>query len=124
MTLHLRRWRSEVLKTLLSMSFLLSFSTSGISATMTIEQLRDVCAGPNGSAGQTACAAYLMGVVHGLQLGTSWTKRGEPFCIPESISSPQAIQLFNKSVTQSLDLQAAVAPHWAAALANAFPCRK
>jgi hypothetical protein len=113
-----------MLRTLVSMAFLLSMVTSGMSATMTIEQLRDVCAGPNGSSGQTACAAYLMGVVHGLQLGTSWTRRGEPFCIPESISSPQAIQLFNKSVTQALDLQTAVAPHWAAALANAFPCRK
>jgi len=93
------------------------------SATMTIQQLRGVCASPDGSGDQTACAAYLMGVVHGLQLGTSWTKRGEPFCIPASISSPDAIRLFNKSVSQAPDIQAAAATHWAAALANAYPCR-
>lgn len=93
------------------------------SATMTIEQLRGVCASPNGSSGQTACAAYLMGVVHGLQLGTTWTKRGEPFCIPASIGSPDAILLFNKSVSMAVDLQAAAATHWAAALAREYPCR-
>ena len=78
---------------------------------------------PDGSEGQTACAAYLMGVMHGLQLATYETKRGRPYCIPESITSPQAIEMFNKAATRYPDLlHQAAGTFWAATLALAFPC--
>lgn len=89
-------------------------------ASLSIEQLEQTC---NSKDGQTACAAYLMGTVHGLQLGTTWTKRGEPFCIPESITAPQAIDLFVKSVPKAYDLKSSAGPFFAAALANKYPCR-
>jgi hypothetical protein len=46
-----------------------------------------------------------MGMVHGLQMGTLFTKRGKPFCIPESIKSPQAIQMFSKAATECPEMQ-------------------
>jgi hypothetical protein len=96
------------------------FSVS--SAEITVEQLHGFCTSPNGSEGQTACTAYLMGVVHGLQLGTSSTKQGKPFCIPSDITAPQAILLFNKWATEAPPARPTAANFWAAILLSAFPC--
>jgi hypothetical protein len=92
---------------------------------ISVSQLHTFCSSPNGSEGQTACAAYLMGVVHGLQIGTKDTKRGEPFCIPASITAPQAIQMFNDAVAKNPDLAPGVgAAFWAAVLGVKFACPK
>jgi Rap1a immunity proteins len=107
---------------LLSTAVFLWGICSGSSAEITVEQLHGFCTSPNGSEGQTACAAYLMGVVHGLQLGTSSTKQGKPFCIPADITTPQAILLFNKWVTEAPPTRPAAANFWAAILLSAFPC--
>src|SRR5260370_28538971 len=110
---------------LLSMAFLGCAIGSGSCETITVEQLRGDCAGASGSGAQTACAAYLMGMVHGLQVGTLFTKRRKPFCIPESIKSPQAIQMFNKAATESPEMQKEAADLlWIMTLSSAFRCSK
>jgi hypothetical protein len=111
---------------LLAMALLLSCGMgSGSCQTITVDQLREDCASPNGSGGQTACAAYLMGMVHGLQMGTLFTKRRKPFCIPGSIKSPEAIQMFNKAATESPEMQKEPADLlWMMTLSTAYPCSK
>src|SRR5450432_1780061 len=110
---------------LLSMALLGSTIGSGSCETITVEQLRGDCAGATGSQAQTACAAYLMGMVHGLQIGTLFTRRRKPFCIPDSIKSPQAIQMFNKATTESPEMQKQAADLlWIMTLSSAFPCSK
>jgi Rap1a immunity proteins len=109
---------------LLSMALLSCGIGSGSCETITVEQLREDCASPSGS-GQTACAAYLMGMVHGLQMGTLFTKRRKPFCIPGTIKSPEAIQMFNKAATESPEMQKEPADLlWMMTLSTAFPCSK
>ena len=110
---------------LLSMALLSCGMGSGSCETITVEQLRGDCASANGSEAQTACAAYLMGMVHGLQIGTLFTKRRKPFCIPDSIKSPQAIQMFNKAATESPEMQKEPADLlWMMTLSTAYPCSK
>ena len=111
---------------LLAMAFVSCGMGSGSCETIiTVDQLREDCASPNGSGAQTACAAYLMGMVHGLQMGTLFTKRRKPFCIPGSIKSPEAIQMFNKAATESPDMKTEPADLlWMMTLSTAFPCSK
>jgi hypothetical protein len=110
---------------LLSMVLLSCGMGSGWCETITVEQLRVDCASANGSEAQTACAAYLMGMVHGLQIGTLFTKRRKPFCIPESVKSPQAIQMFNKAAAESSEMVKEPADLlWIMTLSSAFPCSK
>jgi Rap1a immunity proteins len=110
---------------LLAMAFLSCGIGSGSCETITIEQLREDCASPKGSGAQTACAAYLMGMVHGLQMGSLFTKRGKPFCIPGTIKSPEAIQMFNKAATESPEMQKETADLlWIMTLSSAFHCSK
>jgi Rap1a immunity proteins len=110
---------------LLSMALLSCGIGSGWCETITVEQLGGDCASRNGSGGQTACAAYLMGMVHGLQMGTLFTKRRKPFCIPDGMKSPQAIQMFNNAVTESPEMQKEAADLlWIMTLSSAFPCPK
>ena len=110
---------------LLSMVLLSCGMGSGSCETITVEQLHGDCASPNGSGGQTACAAYLMGMVHGLQMGSLFTKRGKPFCIPGTIKSPEAIQMFNKAATESPEMKTEPADLlWMMTLSTAFPCSK
>jgi hypothetical protein len=98
---------------------------SGSCETITVEQLRGDCASTGGGQAQTACAAYLMGMVHGLQIGTLFTKRRKPFCIPDSVKSPQAIQMFNKAATESPEMGTQPADLlWIMTLSSAFPCSK
>jgi hypothetical protein len=109
---------------LLAMALLSCGMGSGSCETITVDQLREDCASPKGSGGQTACAAYLMGMVHGLQMGTLFTKRRKPFCIPGSIKSPEAIQMFNKAATESPEMQKEPADLlWMMTLSTAFPCQ-
>jgi hypothetical protein len=62
-----------------------------------------------------------MGMVHGLQMGTLFTKRRKPFCIPESIKSPQAIQMSNKAATEGPEMQKGTADLlWIITLSSAF----
>src|ERR1700716_1004949 len=110
---------------LLSMAILGCAIGSGSCETITVEQLRVDCASASGGQAQTACAAYLMGMVHGLQIGTLFTKRRKPFCIPVSIKSPEAIQMFNKAATESPEMQKEPADLlWMMPLSTAFPCPK
>ena len=110
---------------LLAMAFLSCGIGSGSCQSITVAQLREDCASANGSGAQTACAAYLMGMVHGLQMGTLFTKRRKPFCIPGSIKSPEAIQMFNKAATESPEMQKEPADLlWMMTLSTAFPCSK
>ena len=110
---------------LLSMALLGCAIGSGSSETITVEQLRGDCAGVTGSQAQTACAAYLMGMVHGLQIGTLFTKRRKPFCIPDSVKSPQAIQMFNKAATERSEMGTEPADLlWIMTLSSTFPCAK
>jgi hypothetical protein len=98
---------------------------SGWCEAITVEQLHGDCASPNGSEGQTACAAYLMGMVHGLQMGTLFTKRGKPFCIPGTIKSPEAIQMFNKAAAETPEMQKETADLlWIMTLSSNFRCSK
>jgi hypothetical protein len=98
---------------------------SGSCETITVEQLRRDCGNTNGSQAQTACAAYLMGMVHGLQIGTLFTKRRKPFCIPDSVKSPQAIQMFNNAATDSPEMETQPADLlWIMTLSSTFPCSK
>jgi hypothetical protein len=110
---------------LLSMALLSCGMGSGSCQTITVEQLHGDCASRDGSQGQTACAAYLMGMVHGLQMGTLFTKRRKPFCIPEGIKSPQAIQMFNKAATDSPEMQKEAADLlWIITLSSTYRCSK
>jgi hypothetical protein len=110
---------------LLSIALLSCGMGSGSCESITVEQLHEDCAKPNGSEAQTACAAYLMGMVHGLQIGTLFTKRRKPFCIPESIKSPEAIQMFNKAATERPEMQKEAADLlWILTLSSAFRCSK
>jgi len=110
---------------LLAMALLCCGMGAGWCETITVEQLHGDCASPNGSGGQTACAAYLMGMVHGLQMGSLFTKRGKPFCIPGTIKSPEAIQMFNKAATESPEMQKETADLlWIMTLSSAFHCSK
>jgi hypothetical protein len=110
---------------LLAMALLGCAMGSGSCETITVEQLGGDCASANGSAAQTACAAYLMGMVHGLQMGTLFTRRRKPFCIPDSIKSPQAIQMFSKAVAESPERGKEPADLlWIITLSSAFPCTK
>jgi Ssp1 endopeptidase immunity protein Rap1a len=110
---------------LLSMALLGCGMTSGSCETITVEQLHGDCASANGTGAQTACAAYLMGMVHGLQMGTLFTKRKQPFCIPDSIKSPEAIQMFNKAAIESPEMQKEAADLlWIMTLSSTFRCSK
>jgi hypothetical protein len=110
---------------LLAMALLSYGMGSGSCESITVDQLREDCASPNGSGAQTACAAYLMGMVHGLQMGTLFTQRRKPFCIPGTIKSPQAIQMFNKAATESPEMQKEPADLlWMMTLSTAYPCSK
>jgi Ssp1 endopeptidase immunity protein Rap1a len=110
---------------LLAMALFSCRVSSGSCEPLTVEQLRADCASTNGSEAQTACAAYLMGMVHGLQMGTLFTKRRKPFCIPSTVKSPQAIQMFNKAATESPEMQKEPADLlWIMTLSTAFPCSK
>jgi hypothetical protein len=110
---------------LLSIALLSCGMGSGLCESIAVEQLHEDCAKPNGSEGQTACAAYLMGMVRGLQIGTLFTKRRKPFCIPEGIKSPQAIQMFNKAATERPEMQKEAADLlWIMTLSSAFPCSR
>ena len=125
---HSAEHRDEKIKMrrlLLSMALLSCGMGSGSCETITVEQLHGDCASPSGSGRQTACAAYLMGMVHGLQIGTLFTKRRKPFCIPDSMKSPQAIQMFNQAATESPELQKEAGDLlWIMTLSSAFPCSK
>ena len=110
---------------LLSMALLSCGMGSGSCETITVEQLQGDCASPSWSGGQTACAAYLMGMVRGLQMGTLFTQRRKPFCIPGSIKSPEAVQMFSKAATESPEMQKEPADLlWMMTLSSAFPCSK
>jgi hypothetical protein len=110
---------------LLSMAFLGCAIGSGSCETITVEQLRGDCGGATGSQAQTACAAYLIGMVHGLQIGTLFTKRRKPFCIPDSVKSPQAIQMFNKAAAERSEMGTEPADLlWIMTLSSTFPCAK
>ena len=110
---------------LLAMAFLSCGIGSGSCQSVTVDQLREDCGSPNGSGAQTAYAAYLMGMVHGLQMGTLFTKRRKPFCIPGSIKSPEAIQMFNKAATESSEMKTEPADLlWMMTLSTAYPCPK
>ena len=110
---------------LLAMALLSCGMGSGSCQTITVDQLREDCASPNGSGAQTACAAYLMGMVHGLQMGTLFTQRRKPFCIPGTIKSPQAIQMFNKAAAERSEMGTEPADLlWIMTLSSAFPCSK
>jgi Rap1a immunity proteins len=110
---------------LLSMVLLSCGMGSGWCETITVEQLRVDCASASGGQAQTACAAYLMGMVHGLQIGTLFTKRRKPFCIPDSVKSPQAIQMFNKAAAERSEMGTEPADLlWIMTLSSAFPCAK
>ncbi len=108
---------------LLSIATSLCATNSASSANITVAQLREICASPNGSNGQTICSAYLMGVVHGLQLGTHSTKRGEPFCNLERLAAAQAIDMFTKFSTDAKDGPRAAATRWAEILLVTFVCK-
>jgi hypothetical protein len=98
---------------------------SGSCEPLIVEQLQRDCSRPNASDGQNACAAYLMGMVHGLQMGTMFTRRGKPFCIPDSVKSPQAIEMFNKAATERPEMQKESADLlWIMTLSSAFRCPK
>jgi hypothetical protein len=110
---------------LLSIALLGCGMGSASCQTLTVEQLGGDCTSATGSERQTACAAYLMGMVHGLQMGTLFTRRRKPFCIPDGIKSPQAIQMFNKATTESPEMQKQAADLlWIMTLSSAFPCSK
>ena len=110
---------------LLAMAFLSCGIGSGSCQSITVAQLREDCASANGSGAQTACAAYLMGMVHGLQMGTLFTKRRKPFCIPDSVKSPQAIQMFNKAAAERSEMGTEPADLlWIMTLSSTFPCTK
>jgi hypothetical protein len=51
--------------TLFAVSLLLTGHGTAMAASLSIEQLEQTC---NSQDAQAACAAYLMGMVHGLQL--------------------------------------------------------
>ncbi len=110
---------------LLAMALLSCGIGSGSCETITIDQLREDCGSPKGSGAQTACAAYRMGRVHVRQMVTLFTKRRNPFCIPGSVKSPEAIQMFSKAATESPEMQKEPADLlWMMTLSTAFPCPK
>src|ERR1043165_8563277 len=90
---------------LISSAALACGMSSAWSQPMTVEQLWGLCIKPSGTADQISCGAYLLGMTHGLQTGTVYTKRGQPFCIPEGLTSGQAIQMFNRTAAQNPQMQ-------------------
>ncbi len=60
-----------------------------------------------------------------ITIGTLFTKRRKPFCIPDSVKSPQAIQMFNKAATERSEMGTEPADLlWIMTLSSAFPCSK
>jgi Ssp1 endopeptidase immunity protein Rap1a len=71
----------------------------------------------------TLCEAYLGGLMSGLMLGTIQTKDGKPFCIPDGVTTTEAMAIFEDFAQGHPGLlhlqQDGVA---AAAFILAFPC--
>jgi len=86
------------------MAFLSCGIGSGCAKTITIDQLREDCASPR--AAGTNC---LRGISDGhgarVQMGTLFTKRRKPFCIPGSIKISRSDPDVNKAATESPEMQ-------------------
>ena len=108
---------------MLSMSVLMSCSTADASDAPTkASDLHKFCQSKDRD-DITLCAAYLGGLMSGLMLGTIQTKDGKPFCIPDGVTTSEAMMIFEDFAHGHPDLlhlqQDGVA---AAAFILAFPC--
>ena len=86
---------------------------------MTLLQLHSFCA----SKDNISCVAFFSGFIQGLRFGTSGTKEGNPFCLPDNMTTEQAILILNKIVREGPQFAGLPAvPALAYAFQKSFPC--
>jgi hypothetical protein len=93
----------------------------------TVKQLYQMCSSTENSALNTACVAYLRGLIYGIPFGQESQKDGKQLCLPKA-HNPEVARLIVKKFIEDnpkiLDADGGGVGDFVSimALANAFPC--